>query len=137
GAAPVGKGHENRGHHEFDHLERPTDMPHSLFSGTLPASAPLTKIVIAYGGGHVVLHEAAAVMPQESQEPVDGERTRWLVRATIEEPDLKQQLLVLVQQRKPTEVIVRLESFGDPVITPAVRGAVHAVTEWLLQTTDL
>src|SRR5690606_14139400 len=92
GAAPVGKGHESRGHHEFDHLERPTDMPHSLFSGTLPASAPLTKIVIAYGGGHVVLHEAAAVMPQESQEPVDGERTRWLVRATIEEPDLKQQL---------------------------------------------
>ena len=60
-----------------------------------------------------------------------------MVRATIEETDLKQQLLIMVQQRQPDEVIVRLETFGDPVITEAARGAVHAVTEWLIANTDL
>lgn len=123
--------------HTFPHLERPRDMPHALLSGTLPSAAPLSKIVTAYGGGHVVLHEAAAVMPELTPTAAAGARGRWLVRATIEEPDIKQQLLVLVQQRQLGEVIVRLESFGDPVITPAVRGAVHAVTEWLSSATDL
>jgi len=111
------------------HLERPSEMPHSLLTGTLPPTSALSKTVIRYGGGHVVLHEAAAVMPPGG--------TRWLVRATVEEPDLRQQLLVMVHQRQPTEVIVRLETFGDPIITEAVRGAVHAVTEWLLGATDL
>ena len=118
----------------FAPLERPAEMPHSLLSGTLPEGASLAKTVITYGGGHVVLHEAADVMPAAGEAPGRG---RWLVRVTVEEPDLKQQLLVVVQQRQPDEVIVRLESFGDPVITPAVRGAVHAVTDWLEQETDL
>ncbi len=117
----------------FPHLERPAEMPHSLFTGTLPAASSLAKTVITYGGGHVVLHEAAQVMPG-GESPDAG---RWLVRVTVEEPDLRQQLLVVVQQRRPDEVIVRLESFGDPIITPAVRGAVHAVTEWLDTETDL
>lgn len=139
------------------HLERPSEMPHALLTGTLPPTSALSKTVIRYGGGHVVLHEAATVMPPGSVQPADAELvpertgseaggdgaaltsggTRWLVRATIEEPDLKQQLLVMVHQRQPSEVIVRLETFGDPIITEAVRGAVHAVTEWLLTATDL
>jgi tRNA (guanine-N7-)-methyltransferase len=137
------------------HLERPREMPHALLTGALPATSALSKTVLRYGGGHVVLHEAAAVMPRGSVPPEisglvderalrderteaspDG-RTRWLVRATIEEPDLKQQLLIMVQQRQADEVIVRLETFGDPIITEAARGAVHAVTEWLLANTDL
>lgn len=129
----------------FEALERPTTMPHSLFEGTLPASAPFTKTVLAYAEGHVVLHEVAASFGGESEVEVEGreeggaagERRRWLVRATVDEPDLKQQVLVLVQQRKPDEVIVRLETFGDPIITPTVRGAVHAVSEWLAGATGL
>lgn len=111
--------------------ERPQTMPHALLAGELPASAPFEKVVLPYGAGHVILHEVARVL--------DGEEGagRWLVRATVEEPDLKQQLLVLAQQRQPGEVIVRLESFGDPLITPTTRGCVHAVTEWLLGATDL
>lgn len=136
----AGVGPHGPGSGSFGHLERPDVMPHALLSGTLPKIAPMTKIVLPYGGGHVVLHEAAAVMPTTATTAADeaaAESARWLVRATIEEPDLKQQLLVLVHQRRPDEVIVRLESFGDPVITPAVRGAVHAVSEWLSETTDL
>lgn len=117
----------------FTHLERPAEMPHSLLRGTLPAEARLAKTVVTYGGGHVVLHEAAAALPTDDA----AGSGRWLVRVTIEEPDLRQQLLVAVQQRTADEVIVRLESFGDPIITPAVRGAIHAVTEWLEQETDL
>lgn len=116
----------------FPHLERPDEMPHALLRGELPATAELSKTVAEHAGGHVVLHEAAAVMPGS-----EGRRRRWLVRATVDEPDLKQQLLVLVQQREEDEVIVRLETFGDPVVTPAVRGAVHEVTEWVARTTGL
>ncbi len=116
----------------FPHLERPEDMPHALLKGTLPASAELSKTVAEHAGGHVILHEAAAVMPGG-----EGRGRRWLVRATVDEPDIRQQLLVLVQQRREDEVIVRLETFGEPVVTPAVRGAVHEVTEWLARAAGL
>jgi hypothetical protein len=53
------------------------------------------------------------------------------VRATVDEPEFTQQLIVAVQRRDESEWIVRIESFGDPIITDAVRGAVHGVTEWL------
>ena len=139
----------------FPHLERPTTMPHALFTGTLPQAAPFAKVVLPYGEGHVILHEvarsfgplgrnaseqahtpaeAAQVAPPRGDEVV---RPRWWVRASVDEPDIRQHLLVLVQQRDEDDVIVRLEPFGDPVITPTVRGAVHAVAEWLAAATEL
>lgn len=122
----------------FPHLERPATMPHALLHGTLPEAAPFEKIVLPYQTGHVILHEAARVLGGEGGGGSAGHTgDRWLVRATVEEPDLKQQLLVVAHQRTADEVIVRLESFGDPIITPTVRGAVHAVTEWLLGVTRL
>lgn len=109
-------------------LERPTTMPHALLEGRLPDRPPFSKRVLPYEGGHVVLHEAMRAL---------GGEERWLVRATVDERDLKQQLLVAVQRRDGGELIVRLEPFGDPIVTPAVRGAVHAVTEWLLELGDV
>jgi tRNA (guanine-N7-)-methyltransferase len=106
-------------------LERPTTMPHALLAGTLPDRPAFEKRVVPYRGGHVVLHEVARALTDSGD--------RWLVRVTVDEPDLKQQLLVAVQRRDGGELIVRLEPFGDPIVTPAVRGAVHAVTEWLLE----
>ncbi len=139
----------------FPHLERPATMPHALFTGTLPHAAPFAKVVLPYGEGHVILHEVArsfgpldgeaserAHTPAEAAQVTpaagsEGTRPRWWVRASVDEPDIRQHLLVLVQQRAEGEVIVRLEPFGDPVITPTVRGAVHAVAEWLTAATDL
>ena len=118
----------------FPPLERPSIMPHALLQGTVPAEIPFEKTVAPYGDGHVILHEVAASLGGDSM-PDDG--VRLLVRATVDEPDLRQQLLVIVQQRTPDEAIVRLETFGDPVITKAVRGAVHLATEWLLDRTEL
>jgi tRNA (guanine-N7-)-methyltransferase len=37
----------------------------------------------------------------------------------------------VAQRRAGDEVIVRLESFGDPLITPTVRAAIGVVTDWL------
>lgn len=116
-------------------LERSSPMPHALLAGELPATLPddppFEKTVFPYGDGYVVLHEVAAT----ARDGAGG--GRWLVRATIDEDDIKQQLLVVAQPRSESEVIVRLESFGDPIVTKAVRGAVHGVTEWLLDATDL
>lgn len=117
----------------FPILERPETMPHSLFRGALPPEAPFRKVVERYGDGHVILHEVARSFGAEHTE--DG--ARWWVRATVDEPDIKQQMLVLVHQRTTDEVIVRLESFGDPIVTTTCRGAVHAVTEWLAAVTGL
>ncbi len=110
---------------EFPPLERPATMPHALLTGRLDPPSTFTKVVLPFAEGYVVLHELAQIA---------GPRDRWLLRVTVDEPDLKQQLLVAVQRREGDEVIVRLETFGDPIITPTVRGAIHAVTEWLLAT---
>jgi hypothetical protein len=56
---------------------------------------------------------------------------------TVDEPDLKQQVLIVAKRREDDEFIVRFEPFGDPVLTKAARGAVHAVTEWLLASNTL
>ena len=115
--------------------ERPQTMPHALLRGSIPQSIPFDKIVAPYGEGHVILHEVAVALPAGPDAPADA--GRLLVRATVDEPDIRQQLLVVVQQRGPTEAIVRITTFGDPIITEAVRGAVHLTTEWLLDRTDL
>ena len=106
-------------------IERPAIMPHALFRGAPPDPVGFEKRVLPYAGGHVVLHELMRSLGG------DRGRDRLVVRATVDEPDLIQQLLVVVQRREGDAWIVRLESFGDPIVTPAVRGAVHAVTEWL------
>ena len=106
-------------------LERDSVMPHALLSGSLPAPVALRKQVTPFEGGHVILHEVARSLSE-----TEGEK--WLVRATVEEPELRQQVLVSVRGRSRGGLIVGLEPFGDPVVTPTTRGAVHAVTEWLL-----
>lgn len=116
---------------EHPHLERPDTMPHALLRGQLPLEQPFTKVVLPYADGHVILHEAMRSLGGE-----DG-RGRVLVRATVEEDAMRQQLLVVAQQRGVDEVIVRLETFGDPLVTPTARGCVHAVTEWLLASGEL
>ena len=116
---------------DYPILERVHTMPHAILTGTLPSDAPFSKQVVPYASGHVILHEVARSLGDAKTLPKRaGER--WLVRATTEEKDLRQQILVTVRSRGSNELIVSLEPFGDPVITETVRGAVHAVTEWLL-----
>lgn len=106
-------------------LERPQRMPHAFLSGTFPPATDLpadAKRVYAFGDAHVIVHEGAQAF---------GPGARWLFRVTVDEPELTQQLLVVAQRRAGGEVIVRLERFGDPLVTAAVRGAVHGVVEWL------
>jgi len=110
-------------------IVRSDPMPHALLTGALPIDAPaFTKIVVPAEGGHVVVHEAARAL---------GRDDRWLFRVTIDEGELIQQLLVVAQRRTEGELIVRLESFGDPLVTPAARAAVAAVTDWLEGTVGL
>jgi tRNA (guanine-N7-)-methyltransferase len=103
-------------------LGRHVTMPHALLDGGWPSDAPFEKLVVAAPEGHVIVHEAARAV---------GESDRWWFRVTVDEPELVQRLLVVAQRRAGGEVIVRLESFGDPLITPTVRAAIGVVTDWL------
>jgi tRNA (guanine-N7-)-methyltransferase len=114
---------------EFPSLERDPTMPHALLTGRLPSQLSFRKQVTPYAGGHVILHEVARSLGADDG---DGYGEKWLVRATVEEPELRQQVLVSVRARREGGLIVGLEPFGDPVVTAVTRGAVHAVTEWLL-----
>jgi tRNA (guanine-N7-)-methyltransferase len=109
-------------------LGRHAPMPHALLDGPWPAGARFDKLVVAAADGHVVVHEAALSL---------GDEERWLFRVTIDEPELVQQLLLVAQRRTGDEVIVRLESFGDPLITPTVRAAIGVVTDWLERTAGM
>ena len=114
---------------DYPILERDSTMPHALLTGQLPPQLSFSKQVTPYAGGHVILHE---VLQSLGADDPDGSGEKWLVRATVEEAELRQQVLVSVRARGAGGLIVGLEPFGDPVVTPVVRGAVHAVTEWLL-----
>lgn len=110
---------------DYPILTRNGEMPHAILQGKLPKKTPFKKQVSTYATGHVILHEV-------SRSWNTTENNRLLVRATVDEPDLRQQILVVVKERSEAEVLVGLESFGDPIITKTARGAVHSVTEWLL-----
>ncbi|MGL4609512.1 MAG: tRNA (guanine(46)-N(7))-methyltransferase TrmB [Trueperaceae bacterium] len=130
-------------------LER-SSMPHALLTGELPKHATFSKQVLPYENGYVIVHELLQSLGTDEDEDTtnitNAEKTgtketstkeRWLFRATIDEPDIKQQVLIVAKRRQDDEFIVRFEPFGDPVLTGAARGAVHAVTEWLLSTGSL
>lgn len=113
-------------------IER-SSMPHTLLTGQLPKNPEFTKQVLPYEDGYVIVHELLQSLGSDNDEDInDISKERWLFRVTIDEPDLKQQVLIIAKRREDDEYIVRFEPFGDPVLTKAARGAVHAVTEWLL-----
>jgi tRNA (guanine-N7-)-methyltransferase len=104
-------------------------MPHALLTGQLPRDATFTKQVMPSEDGYIIVHE---LLQSLGSDEVGNPKERWLFRVTIDEPDFKQQVLIIANRREGDEYIVRFEPFGDPVLTKAARGAVHAVTEWLL-----
>ena len=118
---------------DYPILKREKIMPHALLSGQLPPHLSFSKQVTPYSGGHVILHEVLQSLGSDDGSG-DGSNggEKWLVRATVEETGLRQQVLVSVRSRGAGGLIVGLEPFGDPVATPVTRVAVHAVTEWLL-----
>ena len=118
---------------DYPILERDSTMPHALLTGQLPPQLSFSKQVTPYAGGHVILHEVLRSLGSDDPDSsTEGSGEKWLVRATVEEAELRQQVLVSVRARGAGGLIVGLEPFGDPVVTPVTRGAVHAVTEWLL-----
>jgi tRNA (guanine-N7-)-methyltransferase len=110
------------GDHAVAAMGRSDDMPHALLEGKLPTLDGFEKLVVAAADGHVIVHEAARAL---------GGHERLLFRVTIDEPELTQQLLVIAERRAGGEVIVRLEGFGDPMITPTVRAAIGVVGDHL------
>ena len=113
---------------DYPPLQRSETMPHSILAGATPTIPAFDKLVFDSADGHVIVHEAALAQT---------EHTRVLFRVSVDEPDLHQQLLIVLQERSSGEYIVRLEPFGDPVITKAVRGAIGALTDWLAEHTEI
>ncbi len=59
-------------------------------------------------------------------------REEFTVLAHVVEGELTQEVLINVTQRQGGSTLVRLGKFGGPIITPGVKAAVGAVTDWLI-----
>jgi tRNA (guanine-N7-)-methyltransferase len=59
-------------------------------------------------------------------------RDEFTVLAHVVEGELTQEVLVNVTRREGGTVLVRLGKFGGPIITPGVKAAVGALTDWLV-----
>ncbi|AWN23710.1 tRNA (guanine-N7)-methyltransferase [Deinococcus irradiatisoli] len=59
-------------------------------------------------------------------------REEYTVLAHVVEGELTQEVLINVTQRAGGTTLVRLGKFGGPIITPGVKAAVGAVTDWLV-----
>ena len=102
-------------------------MAHALLTGQLPHNMTFAKTVSEYAGGHVILHEVT----RSTTEP------KLLIRATVDEDNLRQQVLVSARAKDADTIFVALEPFGDPLVTDVCKGAVHAVCEWLVTQGDV
>lgn len=101
--------------------EDPT-VPHAVL--TLPADfSPLAfdKQTARGGTWTVVLLDLYATL----------RRGGWVALAHVVEGDLTQEVLVGITEREDGTHLVRLAKFGGPIITPGVKAAVGAVTQWL------
>jgi len=108
-------------------LQRSQVMAHALLTGSLPTEMTFAKIVSEYADGHVILHEVTRSISD----------SQLLIRATIDEHNLRQQVLVSARAKDQDTIIVSLEPFGDPLVTEVCKGAVHAVCEWLMTQSDV
>ena len=59
-------------------------------------------------------------------------RDEFTVLAHVVEGELTQEVLINVTRREGGTVLVRLGKFGGPIITPGVKAAVGALTDWLV-----
>ncbi|WP_339095790.1 tRNA (guanine-N7)-methyltransferase [Deinococcus sp. VB142] len=104
------------------YLESEPNVPHAVL--TLPADfAPQAFQKQTVRGPHwtVVLLDLYATL----------RRGGWVALAHVVEGDLTQEVLVGITEREDGTHLVRLAKFGGPIITPGVKAAVGAVTEWL------
>ncbi|MFC4426449.1 tRNA (guanine(46)-N(7))-methyltransferase TrmB [Deinococcus navajonensis] len=97
-------------------------VPHAVL--TLPATFDPThfeKQTVRTSRATVVLLDLYASLRR------DG----WVALAHVVEGELTQEVLVGVTAREDGSHLVRLAKFGGPIITPGVKAAVGAVTDWL------
>ena len=96
-------------------------MQHASLKGSLSNVGHFTKQVRSFEGGHAIVLEAYRDLGSEG----------LLFKATTEEPDMRQEILIQAWPKKDG-VYVSLQPFGDPMTTKGVREAVMAVTDWLV-----
>lgn len=106
--------------------EDPDHVPHAIL--TLPPAfvpavpgQPFEKRTVRGGGWTVILLDLYASLRR------DG----WVALAHVVEGELTQEVLIGITGREDGSHLVRLSKFGGPIITPGVKAAVGAVTDWL------
>jgi tRNA (guanine-N7-)-methyltransferase len=129
---------------EWRRSRAPVDVP---AAPTPPPTTPMPSLTLRGGLPEADLLEGFAPrLLRERHEGVEvvvrlrgayrrlgeGRRT-WLVEGMVQEDRLRQDVAVLVAQRGPEEVLVKLAGLGRPHPTHGVRRAVFGVGLWLLE----
>ena len=107
-------------------------VPHAILE-SLPASTDFDSLFAAFerravrGPGH----DPATAVLLDAYRSV--RRDEFTVLAHVVEGELTQEVLINVTLRGDGSVLVRLGKFGGPIITPGVKSAVGALTDWLVE----
>ncbi len=109
--------------HYPDHPEDPT-VPHAILS--LPDDFEFSAFERSAVRGPA---EAYTVVLLDAYRSL--RRDEYTVLAHVVEGELTQEVLVNVTRRGDGSTLVRLGKFGGPIITPGVKAAVGAVSDWL------
>lgn len=94
-------------------------MPHAVLNGAIPSVQRFDKQVRRFAFGTVVLLDAYA-----------KDNGELLVRVQVTEQDLEQQVLLRVRLSR-RGIVVEVDGFGRPLITPGVHQAVRSMAMWL------
>lgn len=95
-------------------------MQHALMAGDLSGITNFEKVVLHMDWGQVVMRDLFR--------SIDGRGLLFTV--LVEEPGLKQDILVEVEPRREG-IFVGVQRFGSPLATRGIGEAVRVVTEWL------
>ncbi|GAA3996377.1 tRNA (guanine-N(7)-)-methyltransferase [Deinococcus rubellus] len=115
---------------DLPHSPEDARVPHAILE-SLPVGTDFSALFATFERRAVRGPEAATAVLLDAYRSL--RRDEFTVLAHVVEGELTQEVLINVTLRGDGSVLVRLGKFGGPIITPGVKAAVGALTDWLVE----